>query len=72
MDKNVPGIDTIYFSEDKKEPLYANKFDGIIFDNRKYYINVPKEIRVEKKNGLTINEIEYTKSLKPLTNPKGT
>lgn len=65
MDKNVPGIDTIYFSEDKKEPLYANKFDGIIFANRKYYLNIPKEFSAEKKYGLTINHIEYTDGFKP-------
>ncbi|MGL5591459.1 MAG: hypothetical protein ACRDCF_01855 [Mycoplasmoidaceae bacterium] len=65
MDKNVPGIDTMYFSEDKKEPLHINRFDGIIFANRKYYLNVPKEFSTDKKYSLTINHIEYTDSFKP-------
>ena len=55
MDTNVAGIDTIYCSEDKNEPLDANKFDGVICANRKYYLNVPKEFSAEKKYGLTIN-----------------
>ncbi|MGL4617013.1 MAG: coiled-coil domain-containing protein, partial [Mycoplasmoidaceae bacterium] len=65
MDKNVSGIDTLYFSEDKKEPLHINRFDGIIFANRKYYLNVPKEFSLDKKYSLTINHIEYTDSFKP-------
>ncbi|MGL5246205.1 MAG: hypothetical protein ACRC8C_01400 [Mycoplasmoidaceae bacterium] len=65
IDKNVPGIDTMYLSEDKKEPLHINRFDGIIFANKKYYLNVPKEFSTDKKYSLTINHIEYTDSFKP-------
>ncbi len=65
MEKNSPGIDSLYFADDSKEPLYINKYDGIIFANKKYYINTPKEFNNSKKDFFKMVHIEYEEGIKP-------
>ncbi|MGL4647648.1 MAG: hypothetical protein ACRCVI_02875 [Mycoplasmoidaceae bacterium] len=65
MEKNIPGIDSMYYCEENKEPLYVKKYDGIIFANRKYYINTVKEFSTEKKDYFKLSHIEYQGGIKP-------